>query len=85
MRKEVGPSLLESICDKCLAYELSKARTCRRRSKKDLVVYHNIRFEIGFRADLIVNNKLLIEVKAIDQLLPVPPLCSLWLAVPSVV
>ena len=53
--------------------------------KKIPIVYHNIRFEIGFRADLIVNNKLLIEVKAIDQLLPVPPLCSLWLAVPSVV
>jgi hypothetical protein len=35
-------------------------------------VYHNIRFEIGFRADLIVDNKLLIEVKATDQLLPVP-------------
>jgi GxxExxY protein len=35
--------------------------------KKIPIVYHNIRFEIGFRADLIVDNKLLIEVKAIDQ------------------
>ena len=70
VHKELGPGLLESVYERCLAYELSKRGHVVEVQKEIPIVYHNIRFEIGFRADLIVDSKLLIEVKAIDQLLP---------------
>jgi GxxExxY protein len=68
---ELGPGLLESVYEKCLGYELSK-RGHRVQVQKEIPIIHqNISFEVGFQADLVVDGKLLIEVKAIDQLLPV--------------
>jgi GxxExxY protein len=71
VHKELGPGLLESVYERCFAYELNKRGHLVEVQKEIPIVYQNIRFEIGLRADLMVDNKLLIEVKAIDQLLPV--------------
>ena len=71
VHKNLGPGLLESVCEKCLAYELSERGHAIAVQQEIPILYRNIRFESGFRADLIVTNKVLVELKAIDQLLPV--------------
>jgi GxxExxY protein len=71
VHKNPGPGLLESVYEKCLAYELSERGHAITVQQEIPIVYRNIRFGSGFRADLIVENKVLVELKAIDQLLPV--------------
>ena len=68
---ELGPGLLESVYERCLGYELSHRRHLVELQKPIPIIYRNVKFEVGFRADLIVDSRVLIEVKAIDQLLPV--------------
>jgi GxxExxY protein len=71
VHKELGPGLLESVYEKGFGYELSQRGHFVELQKAIPIVYRNLQFEVGFRADLLIDNKLLIEVKAIDQLLPV--------------
>jgi GxxExxY protein len=71
VHKELGPGLLESVYERCLGYELSQRRHFVEVQKTIPIIYRNLRFEVGFRADLIGDSRVLIEVKAIDQLLPV--------------
>jgi GxxExxY protein len=71
VHRELGPGLLESVYEKCLALELTKSgfQVC---SQKEIpLTYKGLALESGFRADLIVENKVLVELKSIDQLLPV--------------
>ena len=68
---ELGPGLLESVYERCLGYDLSQRRHLVELQKQIPIIYRNVTFEVGFRADLIVDSRVLIEVKAIDQLLPV--------------
>ena len=69
VHKELGPGLLESVYEKCLGYELRKRGHVVEVQKAIPIIYRNVTFEVGFRADLIVDSRVLIEVKAIDQLL----------------
>lgn len=67
----LGPGLLESVYEKVLIYEINK-RNLQVESQKTLpVVYDNIKLDIGFKADLIVENKVIIELKSIETILPV--------------
>jgi GxxExxY protein len=71
VHRELGPGLLESVYEKCLALELTKSglQVC---SQKEIpLTYKGLALESGFRADLIVENRVLIELKSVDQLLPV--------------
>ena len=71
VHRELGPGLLESVYEKCLAFELAD-RGFRVAIQQEIPVgYKGLIFECGFRADLIVNETVLIELKAVDQLLPV--------------
>jgi GxxExxY protein len=68
---ELGPGLLESVYSLTLAWELEQ-RGLRVTCQTDVpVVYRGIRMEAGFRADLIVNDKVIIEVKSIENVMPV--------------
>ena len=71
VHKNLGPGLLESVYETCLAYELSDRGHGIEFQKEIPLIHRNIRFQSGFRADLIVDGRVLIELKAIDQLLPV--------------
>jgi GxxExxY protein len=71
VHSNLGPGLLESVYEKWLAYELSEPGHIVLVQQEIPIVYRNIRFESGFRADLIVESKVLVELKAVDQLLPV--------------
>ena len=71
VHRELGPGLLESVYEKCLALELTKSGFQVYSQKEIPLTYKGLALESGFRADLIVANKVLIELKSIDQLLPV--------------
>ncbi|OCR01570.1 GxxExxY protein [Oscillatoriales cyanobacterium USR001] len=67
----LGPGLLESVYEVCLEYELTK-RGLKVDRQVDLpVVYEDIQLEAGFRLDLLVNESVILELKAVENLLPV--------------
>jgi GxxExxY protein len=67
----LGPGLLESVYHAVLAYELAQ-RGLRTVSQQPIpVVYGTIRIDIGFRADLIVENQVIVEIKSVEVLAPV--------------
>jgi GxxExxY protein len=71
VHKELGPGLLESAYEACLSHELRLRGVNHQLQLPVPLSYKGIRIEIGYRADVIVEEKLLVELKAIDQLLPV--------------
>ena len=67
----LGPGLLESVYQTVLAYELGR-RGLRTVSQQPIpVVYENIRIDTGFRADLVVEDKVIVEIKSVESLAPV--------------
>jgi GxxExxY protein len=67
----LGPGLLESVYDAVLAYELGRRGLRVVRQQPIPIVYEDIRIDTGFRADLIVEDKVIIEVKSVENLAPV--------------
>ena len=67
----LGPGLLESVYETTLAYELIKRGLSVRRQQAMPVVYDSVRMDIGFRADLIVADQVIVEIKSIEAVSPV--------------
>ena len=67
----LGPGLLESVYETVLAYELKKRRLNVVRQVPVLVIYDDLEFEEGFRADLIVEDCVIIELKSVESIQPV--------------
>ncbi len=65
---ELGPGLLESVYEAALAYERTQRGLKVARQVVLPVVYRGIRFDEGFRADINVNDKMIVEIKSIEQL-----------------
>jgi GxxExxY protein len=70
VHRYVGPGLLESVYKECLGIELAEAGITFERETTVPVVYRARTIPLGFRADIIVDNKILIEIKAVVQLIP---------------
>ncbi|MCG7281122.1 GxxExxY protein [Chryseobacterium taklimakanense] len=68
VHKELGPGLLESAYEECLFYELSKTDLLVERQKPMPLKYQEIKMDVGYRVDLIIENKVIIEVKACEDL-----------------
>lgn len=68
VHKSLGPGLLESAYEGCLFYELKKAGLNVEKQKPLPLVYEEVKLEVGYRIDLIVANKVIIEVKAVEAL-----------------
>jgi len=68
---KMGPGLLESVYEKVLAYELQKIGLKVEEQKPIPLIYDNLIFDEGFRADLIVANKVIIELKSIKNFEPI--------------
>ena len=66
-----GPGLLESVYDTVLAFELGRRGLRVVREQAIPVVYENVRIDTGFRADMIVEDKVIVEVKSVEALAPV--------------
>jgi GxxExxY protein len=67
----LGPGLLESVYESVLAYELEKRGLHVLRQQAISVVYDGLVFDEGFRADLIVEDKVILELKSVEAMLPV--------------
>ncbi|UCH65613.1 MAG: GxxExxY protein [Ignavibacterium sp.] len=71
VHKELGPGLLEKVYEIALAYELEKAGLLVKRQLDIPIVYDGLTFEEGLRLDLLVENLVICEIKAVDQINPV--------------
>ena len=68
VHRELGPGLLESVYEHCLASDLMRAGLAVERQVAIPVHYREDRLDVGFRLDLLVESQVLVEVKAIDAL-----------------
>jgi GxxExxY protein len=64
----LGPGLLESVYEACLVHELTKRGLAARTQVPMPVTYDGVRFEAGFRLDVLVNERVIVEVKAVEML-----------------
>jgi GxxExxY protein len=71
IHSQLGPGLLESAYEECLCYELSLAGIRFERQKALPVQYKAVNLECGYCLDLVVEQKLIVELKAVEQLLPI--------------
>lgn len=71
IHKTIGPGLLESAYESALAFELIQIGFDVKQQVPMPFIYKNIKQDIGYRIDLIVNDKVIIEVKSIENLAPV--------------
>lgn len=68
---ELRPELLESVYEECLYFELIQQWLMVERQKELPVIYKSIKMEIGFRSDLIVEQKVIVEIKSQEWIAPV--------------
>ena len=71
VHRELGPGLLESAYEACLAHELSSNEIRFARQVAMPLTYKGEKVDSGYKADLIVDDQVLIELKSVDQLLPI--------------
>jgi GxxExxY protein len=68
VHQTLGPGLLESVYEECLFFELKKTGLRIEKQKPLPLVYEEIKLEIGYRLDIIIENKLILEIKSVDAL-----------------
>ena len=68
IHRNVGPGLFESVYEELLFYRLTKRGLVVERQRGIPVVFEEVKMEIGFRADLIVEGKVLVEIKSLESL-----------------
>lgn len=68
VHKALGPGLLESTYEACLAYELRQEGLAVESQKGLPVVYREVRLDCGYRLDLVVENQVIVELKSVERL-----------------
>lgn len=71
VHRQLGPGLLESVYQRCLTYELVQAGLRVETERAIGVRYKQIELDCGFRVDVLVEEELVVELKAVDALLPI--------------
>jgi len=71
VHKALGPGLLESVYQQCLAYDLKKASHVVACEVPLPVTYKEVKIDLGFRVDMMVDNVIIIENKTVEKLLPI--------------
>ena len=71
VHRTLGPGLLESIYEACFCHELGKVGLASRRQVAVPLVYDDLRFEEGLRVDVLVEDKIVCELKAVEKVVPV--------------
>lgn len=71
VHKRLGPGLLESAYETCLCYELKLKNLKVERQKSLPVFYRDVKLDIGYRLDLVVENQVIVELKSASKLLPI--------------
>lgn len=68
VHRALGPGLLESAYEECLCYELSSRKIRVQRQKPLPLVYKNVKLDCGYRLDIVVENEIILELKACDYI-----------------
>jgi GxxExxY protein len=68
VHSNLGPGLLESAYQECLFYEIKKAGFSVEKEKPMPLIYEEVKLDCGYRVDLLIENKLVIEIKSVDAL-----------------
>ena len=71
VHRALGAGLLESAYEECLYYEITKAGVYVEKQKGLPLIYNEIKLDIGYRIDLIIENKLIVEVKSVEALVDI--------------
>jgi len=71
LHKKLGPGLLESVYENVLAYDLKESGLKVEQQVKMPFEYKEVKLNVGYRLDLLVEDKVIIEIKSIEQLAPV--------------
>jgi GxxExxY protein len=67
VHREMGPGLLETVYEVIMAHELTKRRLSVRRQVPISIEYRGVKFDEAFRADIVVEDKVIIELKSVEQ------------------
>jgi len=85
VHKTLGPGLLESVYEAAICYELDKRGLKYKRQQPIPVIYDSVKLDIGFRADIIVESKVIVEVKSVEALTPLFfKVCRTYLAMADI-
>lgn len=68
VHSELGPGLLEKTYEECLFYELKKAGLFVEKQKDQSLLYKDILIDVGYKMDLLVENKIILELKSVESL-----------------
>ena len=68
VHKTLGPGLLESAYEECMFYELKKSNLRVEKQKALPLVYEEVNLDVGYRIDIIVENKFIVEIKSVEAL-----------------
>lgn len=68
VHKTLGPGLLESAYEECLFYELKKYDLVVEKQKPLPLIYEEVKLDIGYRLDIIIENKFIVEIKSVEAL-----------------
>ncbi|MBP1225778.1 GxxExxY protein [Flavobacterium sp. 1355] len=68
VHQTLGPGLLESAYEECLFYELKKLGLQIEKQKALPLIYEEVKLDVGYRLDILVENKLILEIKSVDSL-----------------
>jgi GxxExxY protein len=71
IHRKLGPGLLESAYEACLAYEVKHLGLCVERQKPVPLIYESVKLDCGFRADLVVEGRVAVELKCKEAIHPV--------------
>jgi GxxExxY protein len=71
VHSELGPGLLENAYEECLVYELTEKGLYVERQKRMPLVYKTVELDVGYRLDLVVENTVILELKAVEALAPI--------------
>ncbi|WP_172358913.1 MULTISPECIES: GxxExxY protein [Thermoleptolyngbya] len=71
VHRELGPGLLESVYEACLVHELRQRGVQIEQQIPQPVIYKGLQLECGYRLDLLVENRVIVELKAVETLLPI--------------
>ena len=71
VHRELGPGLLESAYEECLCFELRQAGIGYSRQQPLAIIYKGVRLDCGYRLDVVVQKELIVEIKSVEQLLPI--------------
>ncbi len=69
VHRHLGPGLLESAYEQCLAYELSRNRIAFQLQYAQAVQYKDVRLDCGYRIDILVESQLIVELKSVEKIL----------------